>query len=343
MSQDLQTTFLSDPGFFPFNIDVTGERVHIARLSLDAIASASFLDQRVLQANTPQGWLEWQQLAEAGASLTRKPRFIFHIGHVGSTLMSRLLGTHDQVHALREPFALRPMAELGGKVAAPDMPWEPKLWQQRLQQLLLWLGRAPDEQNTIIKASSFVSEIAPEIMAATGPALLLTTKPHIYLATIFAGDAGRAETLSLAAARLNRLHRMLDATPWTLWQMSPGEKVAMSWACEMVALSRADSEDGDSLWCDFDVFLDAPHAKFEEIAAVFDLHFEDQALHETLNGPIMQQYSKAPEHGYSPQLRRDVIAQAEHNWAEEIAKGTAWLEAAAKEHPPIANALERLA
>ncbi|MEM1133071.1 MAG: hypothetical protein AAGH53_09050 [Pseudomonadota bacterium] len=343
MAQDITTAFLSDPGFFPFAIDVSSERVHIARLQLDAIAQASFLDQRALKPHTPQGWLEWQQVADAGASLTKKPRFIFHIGHVGSTLISRLLGAHAAVHAVREPLALRPMAELGGKRSSPDMPWHPDLWQQRLEQLLHWLGRAPESQQVIIKASSFVSEITPDLVTMTGPALLLTAKPHIYLATIFAGDAGRAETLSLAAARLNRLHAMLGEAPWTLWKMSPGEKVAMSWACEMVALGRADSAETKSLWCDFDEFLDAPQPMLNKIAAVFDLTYEEQVLQNTLNGPIMQQYSKAPEHGYSPQLRRDVIAQAQRDWAQEIAKGEAWLKAAASDYPLITQALERTA
>src|SRR5207248_621900 len=42
--------------------------------------------------------------------LRQDARWIFHIGHVGSTLLSRLLGELDRVLAIREPRLLRDLA-----------------------------------------------------------------------------------------------------------------------------------------------------------------------------------------------------------------------------------------
>ncbi|MEO1488669.1 MAG: hypothetical protein AAFR88_04425, partial [Pseudomonadota bacterium] len=59
------------------------------------------------------------------------------------------------------------------------------------------------------------------------------------------------------------------------------------------------------------------------------------------NGPIMQRYSKAPEHGYSAQLREDVLAQAASERAGDISQALEWLNQAGKAHPAIAAALDR--
>ncbi|MGC8517731.1 MAG: hypothetical protein ACP5P4_04285, partial [Steroidobacteraceae bacterium] len=42
--------------------------------------------------------------------LHTRAHYIFHIGHVGSTLISRILGEHPGFHAVREPALLRAIA-----------------------------------------------------------------------------------------------------------------------------------------------------------------------------------------------------------------------------------------
>jgi hypothetical protein len=50
--------------------------------------------------------------------------------------------------------------------------------------------------------------------------------------------------------------------------------------------------------------------------------------------PHLSRYSKAPEHAYDAQLRRDVLDQARHEHADEISRGLAWLRSA-RTLPPI--------
>ena len=56
-----------------------------------------------------------------------------------------------------------------------------------------------------------------------------------------------------------------------------------------------------------------------------------------LAGPIMRQYSKAPEHGYSPDLRRELQAQAAADHAPAIAEAIAWVEALAARYTSLAD------
>ncbi|MCA1750147.1 MAG: hypothetical protein LC634_11705, partial [Sphingomonadales bacterium] len=61
-----------------------------------------------------------------------------------------------------------------------------------------------------------------------------------------------------------------------------------------------------------------------------------------VSGPIMQRYSKSPEHDYSPRLRADLIAETRRQRGEDIGAAMAWLESAAKDHPPIGEAMEQV-
>jgi hypothetical protein len=127
--------------------------------------------------------------------------------------------------------------------------------------------------------------------------------------------------------------------------MSEGERIAMSWACEMTALIAAETAlPGAKIgWVDFERMLGAPA---ETLSAALD-HFGRPMPAENVDrivaGPLMRQYSKAPEHGYTPQLRRDVLAQARREHAAELRKGLAWLEHAAASSAAIAAAMERAA
>ncbi len=59
-------------------------------------------------------------------------------------------------------------------------------------------------------------------------------------------------------------------------------------------------------------------------------------------GPIMRQYSKAPEHAYDAALRREVLAGADWEHGAEIQRAMAWLEAVAAAHLPVQELLESL-
>ena len=88
--------------------------VGVARLiamDREAYRSASFLDDRMLQQPVDAHIVPWPAVEAAMADNPRADaRWIFHIGHVGSTLVSRMLGEIAGVLAVREPRLLRDLA-----------------------------------------------------------------------------------------------------------------------------------------------------------------------------------------------------------------------------------------
>ncbi|KQZ64962.1 hypothetical protein ASD67_11235 [Sphingopyxis sp. Root1497] len=325
-----QHRFAGDASLLPHMADLANDRVLIALLTEADYRAASFLDQRLLTDRIGREWMAWDALPDLGPAAPR-PHHIFHIGHVGSTLVSRLLAETADVLPLREPMLLRTLAQVAERIDRPESVWSPDLYRQRLAQVSGWFGRGfAAGQVAMVKASSVITAIADDLTGADGRALFLYAPVARYIETILAGEASLAETLAQAPARMARLAALLPDLPFALWQLPPVTRVAMSWLCEMATAARTlPAADPRHLWVDFEAMLADPAASLTAQARHFGLAPDAARIETALAGPIMRQYSKAPEHGYSPDLRRQLQAQAAAEHAPAIAEAIAWVEALA--------------
>jgi hypothetical protein len=335
------------PELFPHAFDERDNTVALIRLARSDYEKASFLDQRVLTPRTIGRKVPWRQVAAAveTARLAERCGFIFHIGHVGSTLISRLLGAHRTVFALREPLILRGFTQMRSDPELQPQIWNADEFESRVSCGLKLFSRTFEPQQlAIVKATSFVSEIAGELLArAYAPkALMMFVSPESYLATILGGPNSRQEARMFTPGRLKRLSRRLEREePWRLASLGEGEALALSWACEMTALAAAARSAGArATVLDFDAFLNEPALHLRAAFRHFDIVIDARATQAILAGPDMQRYSKAPEHAYDANLRRDVLNQARAQHAPQIRQGLAWLDRAAGEFPVIREALE---
>jgi hypothetical protein len=317
----------------PLALDPATDQITLIRLAEADYARASFLDERLLaNALAPRRPASWHQLEEAAANLpAENASFIFHIGHVGSTLLSRLLGQHRRVFALREPAILRTFAQ----VSSTSLPgyWSEEEFNQRLGVTLRLLSRTfqPD-QRAVIKVTSFVSELAARILArASEPrAIFMFVPAYTYLATILGAQNSPAEARTLAPSRLARLQTRIGQQPWKLSQLSLGEIVAMSWACEMSALAAAaGAAPGRVLWLNFDRFLANPASGLSSVFAHLKIEATPNQIDTLLAGPELRRYSKAPEHDYDASLRLTVLEHGRRQHAAEVSRGLDWLRKAA--------------
>ena len=144
--------FRSSADLFVQSLDVAGDRLLVARMAEADYAGASFLDQRILTQDRPCQWFGWEDLERLSGSLPATARHIFHIGHVGSTLISRLLGELPDVLAVREPVLLRGLADLRRIRGRPESAWSPHRFDARVGMALGWLSRTfRPEQRAIVK------------------------------------------------------------------------------------------------------------------------------------------------------------------------------------------------
>jgi hypothetical protein len=315
------------------------------RLDQQGFRTASFLDDRILSKDTQGAWRPIASAINAARAAEQQLplHFIFHAGHVGSTLISRLLDEVPGTQPLREPQSLRQLAEVadglsanGTNRAAFDMLLD--------AQVRLWRRGFPDTQHVILKATSATARLA-EVLLGTAQgsrAAFLNLRPEAYLATCLAGENTPTDLRGMGGERVRRLANYLNAPPLGLEQLSLGELTAMTWVVEALTHEQARSAFAQqSLMLDFDDFLAAPGARAGDIARHFGLAWSDDIKQRVVRSPALSRYSKAQEYEYSPALRRAVLDQARAQHGEEIRKGLRWIDEMAKAHPPIASMLAR--
>jgi hypothetical protein len=313
-------------------IDPRAGLVRVVEMSLEDYRYASFLDDRIFREERARNadLLQWPDIANAQPSDARTDvRWIFHIGHVGSTLISRMLGELDGVLSLREPRALRDLTFFPPEVRAQFIPTVRSLMSRTFSV----------DQVATVKATSMVSQIAAELVGSAGKALLLFANPQVYILTILSGDRSPNELQALGTYYAERAKTQgID-----LAANNQPEIAALVWACEMTALEETAEKlaAGFVQWQDFDAFLSAPAAALSEIAGFFELTADEAQIRDVAAGPLMTRYSKALEYEFGPDMRRRRLNDAAMKHGPSVNAALAMLREAAEKAPLLQRALDR--
>lgn len=311
-------------------LDPAQGMVRLVAMESDSYRAASFLDDRMMQGQVDAQIVSWTLIEEAvGDELRTDARWIFHIGHVGSTLVSRLLGELDGVLAIREPRLIRDLALTPEEVRLRYTAPVPKLMSRTFGET----------EVACVKATSFASEIAPELVPPGERALFMYARPRNYVASILAGENSVQELRLLAGRRAQRLNARGIYIP----AQNDADHAASAWAAEMAALEAAAETMSDRRigWADLDRMLADIDAELRRLASFFGFEAAPETLSSIASGPLMSRYSKALEYEYSPTLRRDVLAGALEQHGKSIDGALAMLKSAAEKSPLLARALAR--
>jgi hypothetical protein len=321
----------SDARWLAQALDPAAGEARLVAMDGDSYRAASFLDDRIMQQPVDAHIVPWPTIETAAAEIARcDARWIFHIGHVGSTLVSRLLGEIPGVLAIREPRLLRDVALTPTAIRDRYLAPIPKL-----------MSRTFGEQEVAcVKATSWVSEIAHQLVPAGERALFMFATPRNYVASILAGENSVKELRMLAISRAQRLDTRV---PVIGPAHSDAELAAVAWACEMTALEDAAERmtDRQIRWADFDTMLTDMPVALRSATQHFGFEASDSKLAEVGSGPLTGQYSKALEYDYSADLRRELIAEEERRQGPQIESALAMLSSAAEKSLLLARALSR--
>jgi hypothetical protein len=341
-SGDLKALLPVSPDAYVQNVDLVRGLVLVIRMDARAYRAASFLDDRILGPATQGAWLPGPAVTQAARqAVGQKPlHFIFHTGHVGSTLLSRLLDETGQVLGLREPLPLRTLADAQDALATPESLLGESQFDSLQDMLLRLWSRGYDwTRAVVVKATSSAGRVAPGLMAAApgSRAVYLNLRAEPYLATLLGGANSATDLRGHGPGRMRCLlaGRALPVAP--LHALSAGELAALGWLVESLSRQAAlRAHAGRVLPLDFDEFMADVAAGLDRVLAHFDLPRDDDLVAAVLRSPVLQQYSKAPELPFPPDERHERLAESRRVNREEIAKGLAWLEKLARQDDGIA-------
>ncbi len=129
--------------------------------------------------------------------------------------------------------------------------------------------------------------------------------------------------------------------PTPLHAMSLGELAAMSLLTETATQHQALQRFGARvLRFDFDEVLGDVPGSMARMVSHFALPHHERFLIEIGRSPALTRYAKAPEHAYTPALRRQILDDARRMHGGEIRKGLAWLENSARSNPAAAAVMQ---
>lgn len=332
VARDLEALLPASPDAWPHNLDLAGGRVLVLRLDERAFRAASFLDDRILSPSTQGSWLPGAAVTEASRRVAdpRPVHFIFHAGHVGSTLLSRLLDESDVVLPLREPLLLRSIAEAGEAVGRPDSLLGEAQFQALLEMAVrLWSRGYAGTRAVVVKATSSAGRLAPELLSRSpaSRAVYLNLGPEPYLATLLGGANSTTDLRGHGPGRMRRLlaDRTLPVEP--LHALSAGELAALGWLAESLSRRAAIAAHGPRvLALDFDAFLADVPGQLARVAGHFGIAPDAAARAVAAAGPVLGRYSKAPQQPFPTGERAARLAESRRVNRAEIARGLAWLE-----------------
>ena len=343
-ARDLLAVLPASPDAYPQALDLVRDAVLLIRVDAAAYRAASFLDDRILSPSTHGTWVPVDAVRGAmrPASDGRPLHFIFHTGHVGSTLVSRLLDDVGGILSLREPIPLRTLADAADLVALPESLLSAAQFDHRLAMFArLWSRGYAATRCVVLKATSSAGRLAVPLLELRAPsrAIYMNLRAEPYLAALLAGQNSLWDLRGHGAGRIRRLQARMPARIASLHEMSIGELAAMSWLTESWNQHDAIVKLGERMLAlDFDDFLADVAEGMRAVLTHFGLTSDPPTIAGLMKSAALTRYSKAPEYEYTPGTRAELVAESRRANREEIRKGMAWLDRIAKSNS-VADAI----
>jgi hypothetical protein len=290
----------SDAGAFMQQLDLVQRRALFVRIPEAELRAASFLDERLGLQGREGFWLPLEGIAAAASCMNQaQPSvdYIFHIGHCGSTLLSRLLDRSPQVLGLREPLALRELADTMRDLESPLSRLNRAQWEAVLASSLSLLGRRfTEQQRVVIKATSTCNGLIGPVLERfpESRAILLHIRLEPYLATMAKAAAGGLDALRAAPARLEFLHDFLGDRSIRLSDLETPEIVAMNWIAELARfehLSRTSPARERLLMLDFEVLLSDVPGILNDVCRHLDIPVTDSDSAQNAHTSVLAAYA----------------------------------------------------
>jgi hypothetical protein len=319
------------PDYFLQNLDFVNRRGLVVHVNQEIYRQAAFLDDRMFASDTQGAWFPLDTLLQSTAGLPARPaHYLFHIGHCGSTLLSRLLGELPGCFALREPLAFLALAMTRRELESPDSYLDTQKWQDLFEMVIGLQARCyTDSDTALIKSTSVAGNLLPPVLAAQpgSRALLLYIDLEPWLATMLRAPGTRESVRAFAGAWLADFRRLTGDTDIQLHALDDVRQAVIGWASMLLGFTRVAAADPDRThWLNFDRFLNRPALHCEQLTEFLTLPANHKQIETLTAGPVMRHYAKDPRQDFNTALRTRELSEAGQRFETEIRAGLRWFE-----------------
>lgn len=343
-----QEEITETPLWHMFDYDLSTQTFMLMRIEEDQYRTASFLDQRIAQLRCPIVRYELQHMARMFPLLgeNRGPmRFIFHVGHCGSTLLSRALGLSDRVLPFREPMTLRTLSADERELDTPMSFMARPEWEWLLTTILDSLARRfrPGQVN-VIKATSTGNNLIGPIMGEDEAhrALLLYVPLETYLASMLGKRQEGGDLWGQARTRMKDWMGIEQEPGFCLHEMKAPHFAVLSWMTSMNHMLSARKQYGERIAIlDFEDLVRNPDAHLSQAAAFLGIPDEAETI-VSRYPEVSSAYSKQPDMPYTADMRAERLRHTREHFAEDIETGMEWAQKLIRRTPSVSHCGEFL-
>ncbi|HET7651267.1 MAG TPA: hypothetical protein VFL15_11265 [Gammaproteobacteria bacterium] len=332
----------NNPDYLLQNLDLVNRRGLVIRITRADYRQAAFLDDRMFRPSMQGAWFALDDLLQATATVpARKANYLFHIGHCGSTLLSRLLGELPNCLALREPLPFLALGMTRRDLTAPARLLDSVQWQALFDSVIRLQARCyADTDTALVKSTSAASNLLqPALDAhAESRAVLLYLNLETWLATMLRAETNRESVRAYAPAWLGDFRHLTGDDSLRLPALSDVQQAVLSWATMLLNFtSAAHRNPARTCWIDFDEFLRQPAEQYRLLTEFLGLTTAAEAPGSPLDSPIMEHYAKDPHQRFNAAQRAQELGEARRHLAAELNAGLAWFEELARRVPALLN------
>ena len=340
---------LKDPLYFPFQL-ISGRKIGYLRISEDTFIKSPFLDTRILQgiegkflyANSIE---VANSLREAKINVTKDLIHIFHISHVGSTFVSKLLESANETKVLREPNILRDFTREYSEINRFSSEYK-KYELDALLNGILKSFVSGKQSKVVIKHTSGNLSLPigyNDIENINQKEILLYTNLEKFLSHSITSDGLRVDAEDNVKTRLRYFNKICLSNSFNLYDLKPIEKVSLIWMVEFSRMLSRKISNENALIINFDYDF-KENNKEETIRKIIEYIFDGDAnnIDEIMNS---KDWNINPKNGkeFSFQDREEAIIKNYLSSKIEIEKAINWVESICKEEPylmPLLNCIQ---
>ena len=317
----------SNPAWHVHDYQPVPRRFIYAALEELQYAETTFLDHR-LNRNMKEffsaSFAEMDRAFPQSLVEAQPAAFIFHVGHCGSTLLSRALGATPAVLSLREPMTLNVLASALREMEDP-VSWLSKDEWQRLHIIILLAldRRFKQSQLPLVKVTSTCNILLEPVLAshASRRAIALHQPLESCLSGMLRYKDTFSDLRSQSRTRLLEWQQVPGARALRLQDLDPEDIIVLSWLSSMYRFSRAlDKYPEQLIRLDFEQFLSDPQSVLADTASFLGLEHAAGQIADTYT-EISGFYSKIPGQRFTPADRQYVLDKSRHQNADPIQRG----------------------
>ncbi len=332
----------NNPDFLLQNFDLANRRALVVRVNETVYREASFLDDRLFNPQTEGFWLPLESVFQETNQLTpAKPSCIFHVGHCGSTLISRLLAELPGCLPLREPMSLLTLAVARRELGRASSWLTTAQWGQLLQTAIGSLARTyRTSDRALIKVTSNAGnllETVSTMLDGSSRILMLYISLESLLAAMLRTPDLRSSIHAFSPAWMTDFCRLSERNDICLADLDDAQQITMKWLTLLMLFIQTNSAYPErAQMLNFDDFLMKPEEHLLHTARFFELDCRPEKAQDLVNGPLMRTYSKIPTQNFDPLQRRSELQDARMKFQPEIRAGLKWAETLCRNTPVLA-------